>query len=249
MSRMLLALLGLTLLAIPAVGSDKIRLRVAGLAQSTPSTPAGVSEARVLRAFLERHPEVEILPAEGLKIEGMGDEIAPLMMIAGGISPDILYVNFRKIDSYVRQGFLYPLDEFIAEEEAKNPKWKKDRILPSVEPVIHRMGADEKEHYYALPTQYAVMGLYYNRPLFRQAGLPLRAPRDWNEMVEFSKKIIALDPRNKGLALNSGQQSSWNLMNFLWSTGAEAVEEKEKNQWRAWLGVLIIRMSARRLSP
>lgn len=213
-------------------GGDKIPLRVSGLPSSGVS-PAAIAEARVLDEFRKRHPEVEIQPAEGLKIEGLGDEIAPLMMIAGGISPDVLNVTFRKIDSYVRQGILYPLNEFMAEEEAKNPNWKKSRILPQIEPVVNRPDAEGAAHYYALPVQYAVMGLYYNRPLFRQAGLPPRAPKDWAELVEFAKKINALDPLNKGLVVNSGQQSSWNLMNFLWSTGAEAVEEVKPKEWRA----------------
>ena len=209
-------------------GGDKIPLRVSGLPSSGVS-PAAIAEARVLDEFRKRHPEVEIQPAEGLKIEGLGDEIAPLMMIAGGISPDVLNVTFRKIDSYVRQGILYPLNEFMAEEEAKNPNWKKSRILPQIEPVVNRPDAEGAAHYYALPVQYAVMGLYYNRPLFRQAGLPPRAPKDWAELVEFAKKINALDPLNKGLVVNSGQQSSWNWMNFLWST----VEEVKPKEWRA----------------
>ena len=229
---LLLSLMALAVTGGVIHGGDKIPLRVSGLPSSGVS-PAAIAEARVLDEFRKRHPEVEIQPAEGLKIEGLGDEIAPLMMIAGGISPDVLNVTFRKIDSYVRQGILYPLNEFMAEEEAKNPNWKKSRILPQIEPVVNRPDAEGAAHYYALPVQYAVMGLYYNRPLFRQAGLPTRAPKDWAELVEFAKKINALDPLNKGLVVNSGQQSSWNLMNFLWSTGAEAVEEVKPKEWRA----------------
>lgn len=230
----LLPLLGLflTLSASPAA-SEKITLRVSGLGPPTSASAGSVAENRVKEEFKKRHPEVDIQPAEGLKVEGLGDEIGPLMMIAGGISPDVLSVNFRKIDSYVRQGILYPLDEFIAEEEAKNPEWRKSRILPQIEPVVSRPGPDGKSHTYSLPTQYAVMGLYYNRPLFRQAGLPPRAPKDWNEMIEFAQKINALDERNKGLVVNNGQQSSWNLMNFLWSSGGEAVEEVRPDEWRA----------------
>jgi len=166
-------------------------------------------------------------------MEGLGGEIGPLMMIAGGISPDIMYVNFRKIDSYVRQGLLYPLDEFIAQEAAKDPKWKDQRILPGVVDVLRRPGPDGDSHFYALPNSYLVMGLYYNRALFRQVGLPQRAPKDWDEMVDFARKIKAFDPQSKPLLLTSGQQASWFLMNFLWSTGGDAVKEIGKNEWRA----------------
>ncbi|CAN5391361.1 hypothetical protein BH09VER1_BH09VER1_08060 [soil metagenome] len=232
MKRLLFCLLCLP--TFPAAfGQEKIPLRVSGLVAANAVSPAGVAEVRVINAFKKRHPEVEIKPAEGLKVDGLGDEIAPLMMIAGGISPDVLNVTFRKLESYVRQGILAPLDEYAAEAQAANPRWRQSRILPQIEPVVNRPGPDGRPHLYSLPVSYAVMGLYYNRPLFRQAGLPPRAPRDWNELVEFAKKINALDPRYKGLVVNSGQQSSWNLMNFLWSSGGEAVTEVKPNEWRA----------------
>ncbi|MBE2204234.1 MAG: extracellular solute-binding protein [Chthoniobacterales bacterium] len=213
--------------------SERVVLRVSGVGPSNAVTAQGVAETRVIGEFRRRFPHVDIQAAEGLKIEGLGDEIAPLMMIAGGISPDVLVVNFRKIDSYVQQGILYPLDDFIAQEVRKDPNWKKSRFLPQIEPVARRTGPDGREHYYALPMQPSVMGLYYNRLLFREAGLPPRAPRDWDELVEFAGKINALDSRNMGLLLGSGQQAAWNLMNFLWSTGGDAVKEVAPNEWQA----------------
>lgn len=232
MKRLFLLVAFLFAAATPAF-AEKVTLRVSGLGPTNSATPTGVGDARVLQEFKKRFPHIELVPAEGLKIEGLGDEIAPLMMIAGGISPDVLNVNFRRIDSYVSQGILYPLNEFITEEEAKNPGWEKARILPQIAQVVNRQGPDGKTHFYAVPVAYAVMGLYYNRPLFREAGLPARAPKDWNELVEFTKKINSLDPKNKGLMVNSGQQASWNLMNFIWSSGGDAVEEVRPNEWRA----------------
>jgi multiple sugar transport system permease protein len=212
---------------------EKITLRVSGLGPTSTVSATGAAQARVLLEFKKRHPHIEILPAEGLSIEGLSDEIGPLMMVAGGIAPDVMSVNFRKIDSYVRQGMLLPLDSFILEKEQSTPGWRKALILPQIRDVVTRPNADGQKHIYALPTRYSLMGLYYNRQLFRQAGLPQRAPKNWDELVEFAQKIQALDPRNRGLFLSDGQQSSWSLMNFLWSSGAEAVVETEPNEWRA----------------
>jgi ABC-type sugar transport system permease subunit/ABC-type glycerol-3-phosphate transport system substrate-binding protein len=213
--------------------SGMTTVRIFGLPTGASGAPNDIADFRVLQEFRKRYPNIDLQPVSSLKVEGVGSEIGPLMMIAGGIAPDVLYVNFRKIDGYVRQGFLYPLDEFIKQEEEQNPGWLKRRVLPQVEPVIRRPGPDGKEHYYAMPIQYLVMGLYYNKPLFRQAGLPLRAPRDWEELAEFTRKINEVDPRNKGFVLSGGQQASWNLMSFLWSAGAEVVEEVGPNDWRA----------------
>jgi len=213
--------------------SGQVTLRVYGLPNPGSANPPDVADLRVVQAFEAKNPDIKLKSVTGLKVEGLGSEIGPLMMIAGGISPDVLYVNFRKIDSYVRQGILAPMDEFIAQEEAKTPGWSKERILPQVEDVIRRPGPEGTAHVYAMPFKYYVMGLYFNRPLFRKAGLPQRAPATWDEMLEFCRKIREVEPKGKPLLLYAGQQASWNLMNFLWSSGAEAVEEKEPNEWRA----------------
>ena len=44
----------------------------------------------------------------GISVEGVESD---LLQIAGGMAPDVLYVNFRKSDTYIRSGFLYPLDK------------------------------------------------------------------------------------------------------------------------------------------
>lgn len=212
---------------------DVTVVKVFGLPNASSATAHDVGELRVLEEFQKRRPDIQLKSVTGLRVEGVGAEIGPLMMIAGGISPDVLYVNFRKIDTYVRQGILLPLDEFIEKEKKDNPNFE-DRFLPQVKPVIYRPSPEDSvDRCYAVPTRYLVMGLYYNKALFRSVGLPQRAPKDWDELVEFCKKIKAQDSRNKALLLNAGQQSSWNLMNFLWSTGGDAVKEVGKNDWRA----------------
>lgn len=223
---------GVALTTTLAKNDDQITVHVGGLPAPGDTSPRGIADYRVLEEFRHRNPDVNLQPSGGLRIEGLGTEIGPLLKIAGGISPDVLYVNFRKVDTYVRQGILYPLDEFIEREMTMDPSWKS-RLLPQVEPVIQRPGLDGVAHYFALPTSYGVMGLYFNRPVFQAAGLPDRAPRTWDELVGFSRKINALGPEYKALLLNNGQSASWNLMNFLWSTGAEAVEEIAPNDWRA----------------
>jgi hypothetical protein len=51
---------------------------------------------------------VELERFSGLKVEGAEVD---LLAIAGGVAPDVLYINFRKSDNYIRNNFLYPLDK------------------------------------------------------------------------------------------------------------------------------------------
>ena len=70
----------------------------------------------VVQAFREKFPHIELRAFSGIKIEGMEMDSGPLLAIAGGVAPDVIYVNFRQSDTYIQKNLLYPLDEFIAEE-------------------------------------------------------------------------------------------------------------------------------------
>ncbi len=213
-------------------GGSKIKLRISGLPNSSAMDSAGIARQRMLDRFLTLNPDIEVEPAEGISIETLASEVTTIMMIAGDIAPDVLNMNFRSMDTFVRQGMVAPLDEFVAQAKAKGNDVTA-RILPQVRDVVYRPWPDDKPQLFGLPDQLVVMGLFYNRELFRRAGLPPRAPKDWEELVKFAKKITELGPGYIGLQLASGQGASWNLMNFLWSAGGDAVHEIAPNEWRA----------------
>ena len=205
----------------------------------------------VVDAFLAKpeNQNVELVPFSGLRAEGMDMEVGPLMGIAGGIAPDVLYVNFRKSDSYVQEGFLYPMDEFII-AESKNrgipideahpfcddevPELLKERVPKPVWPVIYRRGPDGQKHVYALPTSTLVIAMVYRKDLFLEAGLdPEKPPATWDELYDACVKITDPERGVYGIAMESGKGSSWRLMSYLWSAGAEAIVQDEQGEWRA----------------
>ncbi len=208
-------------------------IRVSGLPSPSDTSPLSVSQQRALARFLELNPNVRIESAEGIRIPTMAGEVTTIMMVAGDIAPDVFFLNFRSIDTFVRQGMVAPLDEFVARERAAGNDIMA-RIPPQIRDVIFRPWPDKAApKIYGLPNQLLVVGLFYNRELFRQAGLPPRAPKDWKELTEFARKISALSPKNTGLSLAGGTAASWNLMNFLWSAGGDAVREVAPDEWRA----------------
>ncbi len=122
-TRLLPALL---LLLVPSLRADEIsrvfpdppppeasRLCAAGLLTGLVTGPTGESFLRLFDAFQARHPGVELVPATGINIPGRSMDMQPLMQIAGDVSPDVIYVNFRQSDTYIRNKFLYPLDAYI----------------------------------------------------------------------------------------------------------------------------------------
>ncbi len=187
----------------------------------------------VVAAFRQKYPEIELQAFSGIKIEGMDLDSGPLLAIAGGVAPDILYVNFRQSDTYIQNNLLYPLDEFIRLE---SPEDMALRVEPPVWQVIRRKKkGEDSTKTWALPYETLVRVLMYRKDLFKKVGLnPNVAPRNWDEFIAFSKKLS--DPANNthGTVLAIGPQAAYDWLPFLWAAGGDAVQfDPQTEKWHA----------------
>jgi multiple sugar transport system permease protein len=164
----------------------------------------------------------------------------PLLAMAGGVAPDVMYVNFRQSDSYISQGFLWPLDEYVKRWAGVTdihdaPAKLRHLILPQMWPVIMRPGPDGREHIWAIPYGGALAKvLVYRKDLFRKAGLdPDRPPRDWSELYQYAQRLTDAAVGQSGFGLAAGPSASWHFIDFLWSAGGEAVQRQPNGEWRA----------------
>lgn len=189
------------------------------------------AQAAVLAAFRAKYPHIEVVRFGGIRLQNASIDVGPLMAISAGIAPAVLYVNFRKSDSYIRQGFIQPLDDFIAELPQAE---RAEVVLPSVEPVLRRAGPDKVKHWWAWPYGNLVIALFYRKDLFQDAGLdPEQPPRDWNELLTYCRRITNPEKGVYGMGFGAGPDASWNFYTFLTSAGARAVEEGADGAWRA----------------
>jgi multiple sugar transport system permease protein len=219
---------------VPGVQAKKITLRVQYLPpRDLAVTPDQKAILAIADAFRERHPDVELLPFEGLVVQGVGAmDSGPLMAMAGGVAPEVLYVNFRQSETYISQSFLYPLDEYV-KEWAQTEDLNK-LIPPQVWQVIKRKGPDGKEHIWSIPYGVVVMALQYRKDLFKKAGLdPNRPPRNWQELYDYALRITDPEKGIYGLGLYTKGSAAWNFMSFLWSAGSDAVVQDKDGNWRA----------------
>ena len=208
-------------------GQDQVVLRVWKLPLKEDRSVPERANWAVVQRFMELHPNIKLEGFRGLQAPGFTQDVGPLLAIAGGVAPDVLYVNFRISDSYIQQGFLYPLDEYV-EQWAKEEDLS-ERIYPPVWQVIKRDG-----HVWAIPFQTYVMALAYRKDLFREAGLdPDRAPRNWDELYEYAEKLTIPEKGQYGMGIYAGPQASWWFIEFLWSAGGEVVTKTEDGNWRA----------------
>lgn len=192
----------------------------------------------VIDAFLRKYPDITLSAPTGIEIPEMSSmDTRPLMAIAGGVSPDVIYVNFRQSDTYIQEGFLYPLDEWISKmpQEEQN-----ERILPQIKKVVlrhgpgKRDGSDTAKHFWALPYGTYVKGLCWRKDLFQASGLdPERPPGNWTELLDFSRRCTDPTKGTYGLAWTRSPHWSAYFYSILCSAGARAMEERGDENWYA----------------
>ncbi len=96
----------------------------------------------------------------------------------------------------------------------------------------------EEGHTYGLPFFQGRAVLFWNRAMFREAGLP-GAPTTWEEVIEYSQKLAQYDKNGEltraGISLRksgggSGLAQKWAF--WLYPAGGNIVEEVSPGKWR-----------------
>lgn len=181
--------------------------------------------------------EVELERFTGIQVAGAEVD---LLAIAGGVAPDVLYLNFRKSDNYIQNNFLYPLDK--PEDGYLSAMTQEEidfRINPKLWPVIDRKGPGGAKHVWAIPWGGALgKVLLYRKDRFDAAGVAHPTTRwTWDDMLAAARKLT--DPKRGfyGMQLSRGKHESWYWVTFLWSAGGEVMEYDESTDaWRCVFG-------------
>jgi len=224
------------------------------LPDASRSDPMSRAHLAVIAAFQEKYPEIvrerylekyladpqrygahewskiQVRPRKftGIKVEGVESD---LLAIAGGVAPDVMYLNFRRSDTYIRQGFLAPLDEYLAQM----PEGEiEERVHEKVWPVIRRRGPDGESHIWALPYGGLLgKGLLYRKDRFDEAGLDYPdAEWTWDDLLEASRKLTDPAQGRYAMRLARGNHESYHFMTFLWSAGADFMTmDPETGAW------------------
>ncbi len=118
------------------------------------------------------------------------------------------------IDAYdlIERDLIVPFDEVATSDEDK--AW-----LKGFYPALMANGEVEG-HVWGVPFQRSTIVMYYNKDMFKAAGLnPNHAPATWNEMVEMGKKLTTAD--HYGLEIPSTGYPYWMFQVFAIANGKE----------------------------
>ncbi|HAF71507.1 MAG: ABC-type sugar transport systems permease component [Acetothermia bacterium 64_32] len=168
----------------------------------------------LIKQYEEAHPGITI---EAVFVPGAELLTKLQTAIISGKTPTIAIADLIAMPTLVRSGALIPLDEYIEQTDIDMNDFFEGPLA---------YGSYEGR-FYSLPVSASNLGLFWNKNLFKAAGLdPERPPRTWEELVEFGR-IIKEKTGKWGYELYTagGEGTTWQWQVFLWSAGGEFLSE------------------------
>ena len=177
----------------------------------------------------QRAKVVEFERREGIRVSilsmGAGQMNPQKLMtaIVGKKPPDVINQDRFTIGDWASRDTFRPLDDLIARDIRR-----RDPLAIRQEDYYPACWAEAnyKGRVYAIPNSTDDRNLFYNRALFREAGLdPNRPPATWDELLAYAKKLTASNKdgsfKRAGFIPNYG--NSW-LYLYSWTNGGEFMD-------------------------
>jgi len=213
MKKRILSLLLLCMLALSlatAQGSKKIELTFFYPVQV--GGPLTKLIEKICADFTAENPNIVVKP---VYTGNYDDTVVKIQTARSGKNPPEVFVNLAtQRFSMASTGTAIALDSLIAADGAAGKAYIGD-FLPG---FMEDSYVDGK--IYSIPFQRSTMVLFYNKDAFAEVGLnPEAPPKTWDELVEYSKKLVKKDAAGNvtrygvGIALNSGS-AQWAFTGF-----------------------------------
>ena len=182
--RLLLAAAASLLIAVPATADTTLKL-----VEVITSPERTETLKQIVKTFEDANPgthvEITSLPW-GQAFEKFAT------MVSAGDTPDVVEMPDRWMSLYANNGMLESLEPYL--DKWEHTKELNERAL--------QMGRYVKNTAYGLPYGFYLRALFYNKKLFKEAGLA-GPPKTLDEFNEAAKKISAL-PGKYGYCLRGG---------------------------------------------
>lgn len=134
----------------------------------------------------------------------------------GGTPPDVAVLLSTDLYSLVDSDAILPLDDFV--KAAGGDTFTSD-FFPA-----YLANSNYQNHIWSLPFQRSIPVLYYNKDLFKAAGLdPNKPPTNYQEMVDAAKKLTKADGSQWGIEISSDGIPYWLFQSFVIGNGANVV--------------------------
>lgn len=133
--------------------------------------------------------------------------------------PDVAVLQSTELFSLLDMNAIVPLDDFIAKEGG-------DKYLSDFYPAF-MANSQTGGKTYSIPFQRSTIVLYYNKDLFKAAGLdPNKGPQTWEEMKQYAAKLTK--DGKWGLEIPVTGYGYWMLQTFALQNGKNLMTEDGK---------------------
>jgi multiple sugar transport system substrate-binding protein len=181
---------------------------------ATFTDPDGI---QIMNGLLEKLEKKEGIKARASYIAWNEYERKIITQMAAGKAPDLVWVEVGAFVPLSHEGAFQPLDDLIARDQVD---------LKAFYPgVMARFSQDGKV--YALPQDTAPIAcLYYNKKLFRDAGLSYpNASWTWKEFLAAAQKLTHRDSSGKTLVWGFRDNYAPDWANMIYSNGGLMVDD------------------------
>ena len=146
-----------------------------------------------IREFERLHPEIRV---RNLAMGAGGMNAQKLMTsIVGHVPPDLVRQDRFTIGDWASRDTFRPLDDLLDPNGGSNPKSDPGHIDPDEYYPACWTEAVYEGKTYAIPDSTDDRLLYYNKALFREAGLdPEKPPQTWEELLDVTRKLTKRRP-------------------------------------------------------
>ena len=149
--------------------------------------------------------------------------------MAGGTAEDV--ITLLATEGYMAvRGYALDLTEMINEWE-----YKDQLNMALLEPFEHN------GRYYGLPISGYIIGLWYNKQIFRDAGLvdgeeSYIVPENWEEFAQLAQKLTDRKKNISGYGIyGKDAYAGWGFLNWVWQAGGDFIKNVD-GKWRAVFG-------------
>lgn len=179
--------------------------------------PGGKVWEDTYQEFQKTHPDIEL---KFVPLTGGFDERKQKLLsaVAGGVPPDVMWVDRFEVSQWAAFDTLTPLNKYIPKYKVSPSQYIRQTWDEAIFPWDNQL--------YALPWQTDNRLIFWNKDIFKEVGLnPDRFPVTWEEQLELNKKLTKFDDKGnvtrigfavvEGLGANGGE---WVLG---WANGGE----------------------------
>lgn len=165
------------------------------------------TEQEIIDAFQKENPDITVeLVDAGKNYEEVAQKFNAAL--SGGDLPDVIVASDVNWFNFALNKQFAPLDDLFDEAG-----FEKDDYVDAL------LGDYEFEgQHWGVPFARSTTVFYYNKDVWKKAGLEDRGPKDWDELIEWAPKITdALGGDGKAIGMYDGANYlDWTIQNLLW---------------------------------